>query len=293
MFAGSIVALVTPFCVGRVDCSALEKLIEFHISSGTDAILVCGSTGEGLLLSDSEREQIIAKSIEISNKRVPIIVGCSSCWTDDAIKLTSQAEKLGADGVLLIAPYYVKPTQNGIIEHFKTVHNSTNIPIIAYNNPGRCAVDMTVDTVQEIAKLPRVVGLKDSNTNLARVNFLKDKVSKLKLFSGDDPTLPGYLAHGGDGCISVTANVFPRLVKQLLTSWQNRDIENMQKTANMLAPVSEAMFVEPNPIPVKYALSKMKLIENELRLPLTMASDKTKRHLDILLASMLVQKRAS
>ena len=287
MFSGSIVALVTPFCVGQVDYAALEKLIEFHISSGTDAILVCGSTGEGLLLSDAEREQIISKSIKISDKRIPIIVGCSACWTDEAIRLTSQAEKLGADGVLLIAPYYVKPTQNGIIEHFKTVHDSVNIPIIAYNNPGRCAVDMTVDTIVEIAKLSRVVGLKDSNTNLARVNFLKEKVSGLKLFSGDDPTLPGYLAHGGDGCISVTANVFPRLVKQLLIAWQNRDIEMMQTTANMLAPVSEAMFVEPNPTPVKYALSKMKLIENELRLPLTTASDKVKRRLDLLLASML------
>ena len=286
MFAGSIVALVTPFCAGKIDYVALKKLVEFHISSGTDAILVCGSTGEGLLLSDAERDQVIAKTIEIANKRIPIIVGCSSCWTDDAIKLTSQAEKLGADGVLLIAPYYVKPTQNGIIEHFKTVHNSTNIPIIAYNNPGRCAVDMTIDTVAEIAKLPRVVGLKDSNTNLARVNFLKYQAPKLKLFSGDDPTLPGYLAHGGDGCISVTANIVPRLVKQLLTSWQNRDIDNMQKTANMLAPVSEAMFVEPNPIPVKYALSRMKLIDNELRLPLTMASDKTKRSLDLLLSSI-------
>ena len=286
MFAGSIVALVTPFCAGKIDYVALKKLVEFHISSGTDAILVCGSTGEGLLLSDVERDQVIAKTIEIANKRIPIIVGCSSCWTDDAIKLTSQAEKLGADGVLLIAPYYVKPTQNGIIEHFKTVHNSTNIPIIAYNNPGRCAVDMTIDTVAEIAKLPRVVGLKDSNTNLARVNFLKYQAPKLKLFSGDDPTLPGYLAHGGDGCISVTANIVPRLVKQLLTSWQNRDIDNMQKTANMLAPVSEAMFVEPNPIPVKYALSRMKLIDNELRLPLTMASDKTKRSLDLLLSSI-------
>ena len=124
MFSGSIVALVTPFCVGQVDYAALEKLIEFHISSGTDAILVCGSTGEGLLLSDAEREQIISKSIKISDKRIPIIVGCSACWTDEAIRLTSQAEKLGADGVLLIAPYYVKPTQNGIIEHFKTVHDS-------------------------------------------------------------------------------------------------------------------------------------------------------------------------
>lgn len=287
MFGSSIVALVTPFHNGQVDYSALEKLIEFQITSGTDAILVCGSTGEGLLLSDAEREQIIASAIEVSRKRVPVIVGCSSCWTEDALKLTKQAEKLNADAVLLIAPYYVRPTQNGIIEHFKVVHDNTNIPIIAYNNPGRCAVDMSVDTIVEISNLSRVVALKDSNTHLARVNFLKDKAPKLKLFSGDDPSLSGYLAHGGDGCISVTANVLPRLVKQLITSWQNLDIKAMQKTANILAPVSEAMFIESNPIPVKYALYKMNLLDNELRAPLTIALEKTKKLLDSLLQPIL------
>lgn len=272
MFSGSIVALVTPFRDGKIDYEALERLIEFQIDAGTDAILVCGSTGEGLLLSDTERKQIITRTIEISRKRVPIIVGCSSCWTDDAIELVKQAEKLNADGVLLIAPYYVKPTQNGIMEHFKIVHNSTNIAIIAYNNPGRCAVDMAVDTIAKMAKLPRIVALKDSNTNFARVNFLKEKAPKLKLFSGDDPSLPGYLAHGGDGCVSVTANIEPALVKKLILSWTNRDIAQMQEIANKLAPISEAMFVEPNPIPVKYVLARRGFISNELRLPLCPAT---------------------
>ena len=278
-----MVALVTPFRKNLVDYDALEKIIDWQINSGTDAVLVCGSTGEGLLLSDEEREKIIACSIKVANKRVPIIVGCSSCWTEDAIKLTKQAERLGADGVLLIAPYYVKPTQNGIIQHFKTVHENTNIPIIMYNNPGRCAVDMAVDTIVEIAKLPRVVALKDSNTNLSRVNFLKKKAPELKLLSGDDPSLPGYLAHGGDGCISVTANVEPALVKKLVSSWQNGDIKAMQETANKLAPLSEALFIEANPIPVKYALYKKGFMENELRSPLTPASKKITDRLDELL----------
>ena len=283
MFSGSMVALVTPFRKNLVDYDALEKIIDWQINSGTDAVLVCGSTGEGLLLSDEEREKIIASSIKVADKRVPIIVGCSSCWTEDAIKLTKQAERLKADGVLLIAPYYVKPTQNGIIQHFKTVHENTNIPIIMYNNPGRCAVDMTVDTIAEIAKLPRVVALKDSNTNLSRVNFLKKKAPDLKLLSGDDPSLPGYLAHGGDGCISVTANVEPALVKKLVSSWQKGDIKTMQETANKLAPLSEALFIEANPIPVKYALCKKGFMENELRSPLTPASKKVTDRLDELL----------
>lgn len=280
MFSGSMVALVTPFRDGAVDYVALENLIDFQIKSGTDAVLVCGSTGEGLLLSDNEREKIITHSLKVANKRVPIIVGCSSCWTEDAIKLTRQAEELGADGVLLIAPYYVKPTQYGIIQHFTTVHDSTNISIIMYNNPGRCAVDMSVDTIAEIAKLPRIVALKDSNTNLSRVNFLKQKTPDLKLLSGDDASLLGYLAHGGDGCISVTANIEPALVKKLVTSYQKRDIATAQAVANKLAPINDAMFIEPNPIPVKYVLHRMGFIANELRLPLFPASRKTMTQLD-------------
>lgn len=268
MFSGAIVALVTPFRNDVVDYDALGKLIEFQISAGTDAILVCGSTGEGLLLSDDERAGIIKYSIDVANKQVPIIAGCSACWTKDAIKLVKQAENLKADGVLLIAPYYVKPTQDGIIQHFTKIHNNTNISIIAYNNPGRCAVDMSVDTIVEIAKLSRVVALKDSNTNLSRVNFIKRRVPDFTLLSGDDLSLPGYLAHGGDGCISVTANVEPEQVKKLITSWKERNIDTMQEIANKLAPISESMFTEPNPIPVKRMLTQMGLISNELRLPL-------------------------
>ncbi len=283
MFSGSMVALVTPFHDNFVDYEALEKIIEWQIQSGTDAILVCGSTGEGLLLSENEREKIIGCSLDVAKKRVPVIVGCSSCRTDDALKLTKQAEKLGADGVLLIAPFYVKPTQAGIIKHFTTVHENSNIPIIMYNNPGRCAVDMSVETISEIAKLSRVVALKDSNTNLARVCFLKERSPELKLLSGDDPSLAGFLAHGGDGCISVTANVAPALVKSLISSWQSANIQTFQRLAIKLAPLSEALFLEPNPIPVKYALFKKGLLANELRSPLTVASQKTMNRLDELL----------
>jgi 4-hydroxy-tetrahydrodipicolinate synthase len=273
MFHGSIVALVTPFSKNLVDFSALESLIEWQIDSGTDAILVCGSTGEGLLLSDEEKEKIIAVSIEVARKRAPIIVGCSSCWTRDAIKLVQNAEKLGADGVLVIAPYYVKPTQSGIIAHFSKVHEHSSIPIIMYNNPGRCAVSMATETVVEIAKLKRIVAFKDSDPNLARVSLIKSKVPQLKLLSGDDATLIGYLVHGGDGCISVVCNIEPVLVKRLLTSWFSGDITSMLEIGKKLAVVNSVLFLESNPIPVKFILHQMGRIKNELRLPLTPASE--------------------
>lgn len=283
MFSGSNVALVTPFCNNQVDIDALAKIIEWQIEEGTDGILVCGSTGEGLLLSEKERFEIIHKSIQVARKRAKIIVGCSACSTAEAIKLTEQAEELEADGVLVIAPYYVKPTQNGIIKHFTEVHENSNIPIILYNNPGRCAVNMTIDTIVELAKLPRIVGLKDSDTDLSKATFIKSKIPNFTLLSGDDPTLAGYLAHGGDGAISVTANIEPSLVKQLIDSWKKGDIKTMQNISQKLAPLSEVMFVESNPIPAKYALFKKRLLKNELRLPLTAASKLAMEKIDAVL----------
>jgi 4-hydroxy-tetrahydrodipicolinate synthase len=273
MFYGSIVALVTPFSNNLVDLDALEKLIEWQIDSGTDAVLVCGSTGEGLLISDEERSKIITTSIEIIRKRVPLIVGCSACWTRDAVKLTQNAEKLGANGVLVIAPYYVKPTQCGIVAHFTAVHEQSNIPIIMYNNPGRCAVNMTVDTVIELSRLSRVVAFKDSDTDLTRVSAIRSKAHKLKLLSGDDATLLGYLTYGGDGCISVACNVEPALVKELITSCVNGDILTARKIDKKLAILNDVLFVESNPIPVKYILYKAGFIKNELRSPLIPASE--------------------
>jgi 4-hydroxy-tetrahydrodipicolinate synthase len=279
VFSGSIVALVTPLRFGNVDLEAIKKLIEWHVESGTDGIVVCGSTGEGMLLSDDEREAVISTAVETSNKRVPIIVGCSACWTAEAVRLTAQAERLSADGALVVAPYYVKPTQDGIIEHFRTVMRSCSIPIIVYNNPGRCSVNIAVDTIVEIAKLGKVA-LKDSDTNLARVTELKSLAPHVTLLSGDDATLVGYLAHGGDGCISVAANVEPILMKQLMTSWRAGDIDVVQSTNARLANLNSVLFVEANPIPVKYILSQRGLIQNELRLPLLPASVAAARKID-------------
>jgi 4-hydroxy-tetrahydrodipicolinate synthase len=271
MFRGSIVALVTPFRDDVPDLDAFAKLINWQIESGTDGIVVCGSTGEGLLLSEAEKESLISTAIEVSNRRVPVIVGCSSCWTSDAIKLVSQAERLSADGVLIVAPYYVKPTQAGLIAHFNAVIESCSIPVIVYNNPGRCSVNMAVSTIVEIAKSGRI-SLKDSNTDLARVTELKRLAPQISLLSGDDASLVGYLAHGGDGCISVAANIEPALVKQLITAWTAGEVGIVQQISSRLSCLNEALFIEPNPVPAKYILSRRGLIQNELRLPILPAS---------------------
>ncbi|MDR1475819.1 MAG: 4-hydroxy-tetrahydrodipicolinate synthase [Holosporales bacterium] len=281
MFEGSIVALVTPIRNNAIDFCALEKLVEFHLNSGTDGILVCGSTGEGLLLIDEERENIISFVIKMAASRIKILVGCSSCSTSESIRLVLMAQELGADGVLVIAPYYIKPTQLGIIEHFKQIHTNSNIPIIVYNNPGRCSIGISLDTVFELSKLDRIVALKDSDTNLSRVTVMRSMVSEdFKLLSGDDLTLPGFLAHGGDGTISVVANLEPLVVKKLVESWKMGDIKTMVECDQKLAPLNRALSSESNPIPVKYALFRRGLIQNELRLPLLPASKATEMAMD-------------
>ena len=280
MFSGSIVALVTPFRNDNVDVVALERLIEMQIEAGTDAILVCGSTGEGLLLTNEERELIINISKEVVKKRVPIIVGASTPSTKEAIFFAKQADTLNVDGILSIAPYYVKPTQSGIIQHFTDIHNNSRIPIILYNNPSRCAVGIAVDTVISLANNTRIVALKDSDTYLGRVSVIKEKAPNLKLLSGDDMSCAGYLACGGDGTISVTANIAPRMVKEMIKMWQTGNIISMQKLNTKLTQLSEALFVESNPIPVKYALYMKGIIENELRKPLCKASDATKNAIE-------------
>ncbi|MDR2667149.1 MAG: 4-hydroxy-tetrahydrodipicolinate synthase [Holosporales bacterium] len=285
MFSGSMVALVTPFSNNLVDFCAMRKLIERQIDAGSDGILICGSTGEGLLLSNNEREQIIATAIEITKKKTKIIVGCSACGTDNAISFVKQAEKLKADGVLVVAPYYIKPTQQGIIEHFSRIHNDSDIPIIMYNNPGRCGVNISIDTIVALSKFARIVALKDSDTNLSRIQLIKAQAPTLKLLSGDDASLLGYLAHGGDGCISVTANIEPGLVKQLTSSVIAGDIKIAQEVNKKLTPLSETLFVESNPIPVKYALHRIGLIKNELRLPLVPATQSTTVKIDKILLS--------
>lgn len=276
MFTGSIVALVTPFHNGAIDFMALEKLIKWHLEKGTDGILVVGSTGEGMLLSDKERESVINASNEILQKRIPLIVGASFASTKEAVDAAKMAEKNSADAVLSIVPFYVKPTQKGIIQHFSQIHEETQIPIILYNNPGRCSVNASVETIIELAKKTRIIGLKDSNADLSRVVQIKSQIKNFKLLSGDDASLIGYLAAGGDGAISVTANVAPELISELIKNVKAGDLKRAGELNEPLVQLSEVLFLESNPIPVKYALYIKGFLDNELRSPLTPAADTTK-----------------
>lgn len=281
MFSNSIVALVTPFRNNNVDLESLERIINFQIEGGTDSILVCGSTGEGLLIDNNERELIINSSKEIINKRVTLIVGASSPSTRESIFFANQAEKLKVDGILSIVPYYVKPTQNGIIKHFAEIHENSNIPIILYNNPGRCAVNMSTQTIITLAKqYSRIVALKDSDTYLGRISHIKEHIPNFKLLSGDDMSSLGYLSSGGDGVISVVSNVAPKMIKNMINAVQNNDLQTAQNINMKITQLAESMFIESNPIPVKYAMYKKNLIQNELRLPLTIALEKTQKIVD-------------
>ncbi|MCX7338609.1 MAG: 4-hydroxy-tetrahydrodipicolinate synthase [Alphaproteobacteria bacterium] len=269
MFSGSIVALVTPFKNGKVDEKALSDLVSWHCTAGTQGVVACGSTGEAALLTHDERNCIISIVIEGAGNRIPVIVGCGAPSTHESISMAVDAKRLKADAILVVAPYYVKPTQDGLYQHFKAIHDSVDLPLILYNNPGRCAIDMSIDLVLRLAELPNVIALKDSTNDLSRPTLLRSRLTrKFSLLAGDDGITPGYLAHGGNGCISVTANVAPSLCQQLIAAWQDVNIPEFTRLTQVLMPLHQAMFIESNPTPVKYALSAMGKIQNEFKPPL-------------------------
>lgn len=272
MFKGSYVALVTPFVNRCLDIDSLRNLINFHLENGTNGIIVGGSTGEGLLLTINERKLLIEKSIEFAQNKIPIIVGCSFASTKEALECVTLAQKYSANGILVIVPFYVKPTQAGIIQHFEFIHNNSDIPIIMYNNPSRCSVNMEVTTIEHLSRLERIVSLKDSDPSLERLAQIKSKNLDLTLLSGDDASLCDYITCGGDGAISVVANVIPRQIKNMINSSEI----DAQKINDEISDIIEAMSLETNPIPIKYALFRKKIIKtNEMLLPLTSATEQT------------------
>ena len=279
MFSGSFVALVTPFNNDySVDYNALEKLIRFQIESGTQGIVICSSTGEGLLLTQEERIGIIKQTINIST--IPVLVGCSSCSTTDAINNIKIAQDLGADGVLVTAPYYVKPTQSGIIQHFEVIVQSTDIPIVVYNIPSRVTINLELDTLLHLSKLPNIVALKDSTTQFDTLSMLHILAPNLPILSGDDATLPACLAHGASGTISAAANAYPKLIYNIVSAWNTGNIQEFKKFIPTLTYVSKAISITTNPIPLKYILSKMKLTNNIVRPPLFMTSSNQQIEID-------------
>ncbi len=274
MFKGSIVALVTPLKNNSLDHQALVNLINWHCESGTSAIVVCGSTGEGALLSSAEREVLIETAVKHS--KIPVIVGCGAPSTQMVIDQVKQAQSLSANGVLVVAPYYCKTTQEGLFQHFKSVHDASNIPILLYNNPGRTVIEISVDVALRLFELERIVGIKDSTLDSSRAALMRNGVSKsVALLSGDDPFAAGYLAQGGDGVISITANVYPSKIAEFVAAWKNGDIKRFQALNLELMPLHYAIVAEPNPIPVKAAMALLGKCSAEVRLPLMEAKTTT------------------
>ncbi|MEL6279279.1 MAG: 4-hydroxy-tetrahydrodipicolinate synthase [Pseudomonadota bacterium] len=272
-FQGSIVALVTPFKDGSVDKPALKSLVEWHIAEGTHGIVPVGTTGESPTLSHDEHEEVVAETIEAAGGRIPIIAGTGSNNTVEAIRFTQHAAQAGADAALVVVPYYNKPTQDGLYEHFRAVHDSAEIPIILYNVPGRTVADISVETVARLAKLPRIVGIKDATADLTRPSFTRlEAGADFIQLSGEDGTALGFNAHGGVGAISVTANVAPRLCAEFQEATLKGDYARALELQDRLMPLHKALFAESSPAPTKFALSVLGKCSDEVRAPLLPAT---------------------
>ena len=274
---GSIVAIVTPmFKDGSVDWKGLEKLVEWHIEQGTNSIVAVGTTGEASTLSMEEHTQVIQEIIRIANKRIPIIAGTGANSTREAIELTQTAKELGADAALLVTPYYNKPTQEGLYQHYKAIAEAVDLPQILYNVPGRTGVDMSNETVIRLADIPGIVGIKDATGDIPRgqelIEGLKDK--NMAVYSGDDATAWQLILAGAQGNISVTANVAPKTMSQVCAVAANQDATQAEALNQTVAPLHDILFCESNPIPVKWALHEMGLVDTGIRLPLTPLAEK-------------------
>ncbi len=279
MFKGSFVALITPFKDAMVDEPAFQSLVEWHIEQGTDGVVPCGTTGESPTLNHAEHMRVIELCIEVARGKVPVIAGTGSNSTEEAINLTRHAKEAGADAALVVTPYYNKPTQEGLYRHYKAVHDAADLPIIIYNIPGRSIVDMSVETMARLAKLPNMIGVKDATSDLARPMKTRMVIGPgFCQMSGEDATVVPFLAGGGQGCISVTANVAPRMCAELHRAWRDGDLKTVMELQDALMPVHLAMFCETSPAPAKYAASLLGKCSAELRLPLCEISAASKEH---------------
>jgi 4-hydroxy-tetrahydrodipicolinate synthase len=278
MFKGSITALITPFRNGRIDEVGLQSFVEWQIAEGTDGFVPCGTTGESPTLSHEEHHRVVELCVEVSKGKVPVIAGAGSNSTAEAIDLARHAKKVGADAVLVVTPYYNKPTQEGLYQHFKAINDAVDIPIVIYNIPARSVVDMSVETMARLAKLPNIVGVKDATNDIIRP--LRTRVALGPQFcqlSGEDGNAVAFLAQGGVGCISVTSNIAPRLCAEMQDAWAAGDFATVYRLRDLLIPLHDAMFCETNPAPVKYGASLLGKTDGSLRLPLVEISDDNKK----------------
>jgi 4-hydroxy-tetrahydrodipicolinate synthase len=270
MFSGSFVAIVTPFANGKFDEKTMAELIEFQISNGTHGIVPCGTTGESATLSPAEHERVVAATVEMVHKRVPVIAGTGSNSTQEAISLTKHAKTAGADGALLITPYYNKPTQEGLFRHFEAIARSVDLPLILYNIPGRTSINMLPATVARLSQIESIVGVKEGSGSLQQVSdIIHQTKDDFLVLSGDDPLTLPMMALGGKGVITVTANVAPKDMASMVSAALKGDFQEARLLHFKLAPIFGALFLETNPIPVKAALAMMGKGSDEVRLPLT------------------------
>ncbi len=280
MFKGSNVALVTPFKNNKLDEESYIKLIHFHIENGTKGLVPAGTTGESPTLSHDEHQRVIDLCVKESKGKVPIIAGTGSNSTEEAISLTSHAEKIGADGALVVTPYYNKPTQEGLYQHYKSINDKCGIPIIIYNIPSRSVIDMSVDTMARLYELNNIVGVKDATGDLERVNLTLEKLGKEFIqLTGNDENALDFNRRGGVGTISVTANIAPKLCAEFQKFSLIKDDKSQseaEKLNKILLPLHDAMFVESNPSPVKYAAKLLNLCEDDVRLPMVRISENNK-----------------
>jgi 4-hydroxy-tetrahydrodipicolinate synthase len=273
MFSGSLVALLTPFRDGKLDERAFQDLVDWQIREGTSGLIPCGTTGESPTLSHEEHDRVVALCVEAAAGRVPVIAGAGSNSTTEAIRLGLAAKKAGANALLVVTPYYNKPSQEGLYRHYAAIHDQVDLPIVIYNIPPRSVIDMSVDTMARLAKLKNIVGVKDATADLARPLRTRTVIGPdFCQLSGEDATATAFLAQGGVGCISVTANVAPKLCADMHAAWQKGDLATMTKVRDRLMPLHDAMFVETSPAPVKYAASLLNKCTDEVRLPLIACS---------------------
>lgn len=280
-FRGSYTALITPFRNGGLDEDAFRQLVDWQIEQGTHGLVPVGTTGESPTLSHAEHKRVVELCIKTADGRVPVIAGAGSNSTAEAVEFAEHAKQAGADAVLVVTPYYNKPTQEGLYQHFKAVNDAVDIPIVIYNIPGRSVVDMSVETMTRLFALPNVVGVKDATADPARVSRQRAAMGpEFNQLSGEDATALGFNAHGGEGCISVTANVAPAHCSQFQTACLEGDYARALELQDRLMPLHDALFVESNPGPVKYAAERLGLCSGKTRLPLAPLSDSTKKVVD-------------
>jgi 4-hydroxy-tetrahydrodipicolinate synthase len=274
-FRGSFTALITPFKNGSLDEKAFRDLVDWQIAEGTNGLVPVGTTGESPTLSHDEHMQVVEWCVEQARGRVPVIAGAGSNSTKEAIGLAQHAEKAGADAILVVSPYYNKPTQEGLYQHFKAINDAIGIPIIMYNIPSRSVIDISVDTMKRLYELKNIAGVKDATANMARVSQQRAALGPdFNQLSGEDITALGFMAHGGHGCISVTSNVAPRLCAQFQSACLRGDYATALTLQDKLAPLHLNLFVETSPAPIKYGMSLIGRCDNLLRLPMVPATEK-------------------